>query len=100
MHASDNTFNFIDLNDDVFGNARLRGTSIDHLDKGDAIIVALRDSHLAEYLVFAGYDDAVEISRNIILPAIQALKCYTIATVYFWIKRQVIIDAPEIRFYG
>lgn len=70
LHASDNTFNFIDLNDDVFGNARLRGTSIDHLDKGDAIIVALRDSHLAEYLVFVGYDDAVEISRNIILPAI------------------------------
>ena len=50
--------NLIDLDDDVLGDLGLNGFAIDHLDKGDALVIGLCDRYLAEYLEFVGNDDA------------------------------------------
>ena len=50
--------NLIDLDDDVLGDLGLYRFAIDHLDKGDALVIGLCDRHLAEYLEFVGNDDA------------------------------------------
>ena len=50
--------NLIDLDDDVLGDLGLHRLAIDHLDKGDALVIGLCDRHLAEYLEFVGNDDA------------------------------------------
>ena len=46
------------LDDDVLGDLGLYRFAIDHLDKGDALVIGLRDGHLAEYLKLGGDDDA------------------------------------------
>ena len=48
----------IDLDNDVLGDPGFHRPAIDHLDKGDALVISLRDGHLAEYLELVGDDDA------------------------------------------
>ena len=48
----------IDFDNDVLGNLGLHRLAIDHLDEGDALVIGLRDRHLAEYLELVGNDDA------------------------------------------
>ena len=48
----------IDFDDDVLGNSGFQRLAIDHLDEGDALVIGLRDGHLAEYLELIGNDDA------------------------------------------
>ena len=48
----------IDFDDYVLGDLGLYRLAIDHLDKGDALVIGLRDRHLAKYLEFVGNDDA------------------------------------------
>ena len=48
----------IDFDDDVLGNPGFYRLAIDHLDKGDALVIGLRDGYLAEYLELVGNDDA------------------------------------------
>ena len=48
----------IDFDDDVLGNPGFHRLAIDHLDEGDALVIGLRDGHLAEYLELIGNDDA------------------------------------------
>ena len=50
--------NLIYLDDDVLGDFGLHRFAIDHLDKGDALVIGLCDRYLAEYLEFVGNDDA------------------------------------------
>ena len=47
----------IDFDDDVLGDLGLHRLAIDHLDKGDALVIGLRDRHLAEYLELVGDND-------------------------------------------
>ena len=62
---------FVDLYDDVFGDFGLYRIAIDHLGEGYALFIILSDRHLAEHLVFAGDDDADEITRYVFLPCAQ-----------------------------
>ena len=39
----------VDLDDDVFGDAELYGSAINHLREVDALLVWLSDRYLAEY---------------------------------------------------
>ena len=48
----------IDLDNDVLGDPGFHRPAIHHLDKGDALVIGLRDRYLAEYLEFVGNDDA------------------------------------------
>ncbi len=52
----------VDLDDDILGDSRLNRPAIDHLCEADVLVVGLRDRDLAEYLVFAGDNDADEIT--------------------------------------
>ena len=60
--------NLVDLYDDVLGDAGLYGSAIDHLCEVDALLVWLCDRHLAENFIFAGNNNADEITRNRFLP--------------------------------
>ena len=60
--------NLVDLDDDVLGDAGFYGSAINHLCEVDALLVWLSDRHLTEYFIFAGNDDADEITWNIFLP--------------------------------
>ena len=63
----------IDLDDDVLGDLGFDRFAIDHLDKGDALVIGLCDRYLAEHFVLAGDNDADEITRYIFLPCTQLL---------------------------
>ena len=54
---------FVDLDDDVFGDAGLYRSAINHLCEVDALLVRLSDRYLAEYFIFASNYDADEITR-------------------------------------
>ena len=60
--------NLVDLDDDVLGNLGVNGLAIDHLCKGDALVVVLRDRNLAEHLILVGNDHANNITRYIRFP--------------------------------
>ena len=59
---------FVDLYDDVLGDAGLYGCAINHLREVDALLVWLSDGHLTEYFILAGNNDTDEITWNIFLP--------------------------------
>ena len=66
---------FVDLYDDVLGDAGLFGSAIDHLGEVDALLVWLSDRHLAEDFVFAGNNDTDEITRYVRFPRCEFLQC-------------------------
>ena len=63
----------VDLYDDVFRNFGLYRIAIDHLGEGYALFIILSNSYLTEHFVFAGDDDADEITRYVFLPCAQLL---------------------------
>ena len=69
----------VNLYDDVLGDAGLYGSAIDHLCEVDALLVRLSDRHLTEYFIFAGNNDADEITRNVRFPRCEFLQCDDIA---------------------
>ena len=58
----------VDLYDDVLGDAGLYGSAINHLREVDALLVWLSDRYLTENFIFAGNNNADEITRNKFLP--------------------------------
>ena len=68
-------YDLVDLYDDVFGDAGLYGSAIDHLGEVDALLVWLSDRYLTEYFILAGNYDADEITRNVRFPCGEFLQC-------------------------
>ena len=61
----------VDLDNDVLWDFGLYRIAVNHLGEGYALFIILSDRHLAEHLVFAGDDDADEITRYVFLPCAQ-----------------------------
>ena len=80
------TDDLVDLYDDVLGNAGLYGSAINHLREVDALLVRLSDRYLTEYFIFAGNDDADEITGNVRFPRCEFLQCDDIARHDNWCK--------------
>ena len=76
----------VDFDDDVLGDAGLYRSAIDHLCEVDALLVWLSDRHLTEYFIFAGNDDADEITRNVCFPCCEFLQCDDITWHDDWCK--------------
>ena len=59
---------FVELEDEVFGDGGLDGVAIDELGEGDGGRVGLGDGDLAEDFVLGGDNDADEIAGDVVTP--------------------------------
>lgn len=60
--------NLVNLDDDILWNLGIYGLAVNHLGKGDALVVVLRHRYLAEHLILVGNDHANYIARYIRFP--------------------------------
>ena len=84
----------IDFDDDVLGDLGLHRFAIDHLDKGDALVIGLCDRYLTKYLEFVGNDDADQVTWYIRLPCVYLFQGNGVTLHDDWFKRFVAVDTP------